>query len=158
MNSTTDKLYPTFGKHKFADFSAPLLGLPIKFFIINNNGYSSIRSSQVGYFSGNLVACDPTSGLKLPDICAVASAFGIETDVIRKGDDVREKIKKALSRSGPVVCEVKVIPDEPRMPRLASYKRSDGSMASRPLEDLFPFLDREEFLSNMLIPALEGTE
>ena len=134
------------------------LGLPIKFFVINNNGYSSIRSSQVGYFSGNLVACDPTSGLKLPDICAIASAFGIETDVIRKGDDVREKIRKSLSSPGPVVCEVKVIPDEPRMPRLASFKRADGSMASRPLEDLFPFLDRDEFRSNMLIPVLEETE
>jgi len=134
------------------------LGLPIKFFVVNNNGYSSIRSSQTGYFKDNLVGCDPTSGLRLPDLCAVASAFGVTTQVIQKGDDVRSKIRTALAAKGPMVCEVMVIPDEPRMPRLASYKRQDGSMASRPLEDLFPFLDRNEFQSNMLIPIIEEVD
>ena len=55
---------------------------------------------------------------------------------------------------GPVVCEVIVRRDEPRIPRLASYRKANGSMVSRPIEDLFPFLDREEFEENMLIPLL----
>jgi acetolactate synthase-1/2/3 large subunit len=53
---------------------------------------------------------------------------------------------------GPVVCDVRVIPDEPRIPRLASEQTPDGGFVSKPLEDLFPFLPREEFFANMLIP------
>jgi len=55
-----------------------------------------------------------------------------------------------------VVCDVCVIPDEVRAPRLASYQRPDGSLVSRPLEDLWPFLPREEFLANMIVPPLPG--
>ena len=60
-----------------------------------------------------------------------------------------------LEMPGPVVCDVQVIPDEVRGPRLSSMQRPDGSMVSKPLEDLWPFLDREEFLANMIIPPLE---
>ena len=63
-------------------------------------------------------------------------------------------MRKALDTPGPVLCEIVVRPDEPRIPRLASFRKADGSMASRPLEDLFPFLDREEFHSNMIVPTL----
>jgi len=56
---------------------------------------------------------------------------------------------------GPVVVDVHVIPDEVRAPRLQSYQKPDGSFVSKPLEDLFPFLDREEFRSQMIIPTLE---
>jgi len=56
---------------------------------------------------------------------------------------------------GPVVCDVRVLPDEVRAPRLQSYQKPDGSFASKPLEDLFPFLPREEFLENMIIKPLE---
>ena len=67
---------------------------------------------------------------------------------------MREDLRRALATPGPVLCEVVVRPDEPRIPRLASFKKPDGSMASRPLEDLFPFLEREEFESNMIVPTL----
>jgi acetolactate synthase-1/2/3 large subunit len=129
--------------------------LPIKFFVINNNGYASIRSSQNGYFPGNLVGCDPASGLKLPDICSVARAYGLPAMRIEQGDDVAAKIQEAIRQPGPVVCEVVVMPDEPRVPRLASSRRPDGSMVSRPLEDLYPFLSREELQENMIIPVLD---
>ena len=55
---------------------------------------------------------------------------------------------------GPVVCDVHVLPDESRTPRLQSYQKPDGSFVSKPLEDLFPFLPREEFLENMIIAPL----
>jgi len=60
-----------------------------------------------------------------------------------------------LAMPGPVVCDVQVIPDEVRGPRLSSMQRPDGSLVSKPLEDLWPFLPREEFLANMIIPPLE---
>lgn len=129
--------------------------LPIAMFVFNNGGYASIRASQNGYFGGNLVASDATSGLVLPDLQKVAEAYGVRYDVIRKGDDVAAKIRAALALKAPIVVEIEVIPDEPREPRLASMKREDGSMVSKPLEDLFPFLPREEFRANMLIPTIE---
>jgi acetolactate synthase I/II/III large subunit len=131
------------------------LDLPLKFFVINNNGYASIRSSQNGYFNGNLVGCDPSSGLTLPDLGRIAAAFGIRFQRIIKGDDLSSKIRGALEFRGPMICEVVVIPDEPRQPRLSSMRREDGSMVSKPLEDLFPFLDRDEFHANMLIPTID---
>jgi len=85
----------------------------------------------------------------------VAEAFGIHSATIEQGDDIRAKVRAVLDSPGPTVCVVKVITDEPRMPRLVSFRRPDGSMESRPLEDLFPLLDREEFLQNMIVPAIE---
>lgn len=129
------------------------LGLPIKFFVLNNNGYASIRASQRNYFK-QLVACDPDSGLVLPDVCRVAQAYGVATRRIRGQQTLRADIRAVLASPGPVVCEVMVSPDQPIGPRISSSVRPDGSMVSRPLEDLFPFLEREEFRSNMIIPPL----
>ena len=129
------------------------LNLPIKFFIINNDGYASIRSSQASYFN-RLVCADHTSGLTLPDIKKVSAAYGLTTFQIEGTSELRKKINLILETPGPVVCEVIVRSDEPRIPRLASYRKPDGSMVSRPIEDLFPFLDRQEFKENMLIPLL----
>lgn len=130
------------------------LDLPIKFFILNNNGYASIRASQSGYFH-ETIGCDPNSGLTLPDICSVAAAFGIKTARIQDQGDLRRTIRQVLDADGPIVCEVLVQPDQAIGPRVSSRIRSDGSMVSTPLEDLFPFLDREELAANMAIPLLE---
>lgn len=129
------------------------LKLPIKTFVINNNGYASNRNSQRNYFN-LLIGADPESGLYLPDIKAVAAAYGLDTACIDSTDNLRESIRDVLRRPGPVVCEVVVPPDEERMPVVKSQPRADGSMVSKPLEDLWPFLDREEFLSNMIIPPV----
>lgn len=128
--------------------------LPIKFFVINNRGYASIRSSQTNYFN-RLVGADETSGLSLPDWGKVSNAFGITCRSVSIADDLPKAVQETLFFPGPAICEVVVIPDEPREPRVSSAIGTDGSMVSRPLEDLFPFLEREEFLQNMLIPDHE---
>ncbi len=130
------------------------LGLPIKFFVINNNGYASIRASQSNYFK-SLVGADSTSGLTLPDWVAVGNAFGIPAERVSSPENLANAIRTTLDHPGPALCEVVVIPDEPREPRVASTARADGSMISRPLEDMFPFLDRNELKSNMMIPMME---
>jgi acetolactate synthase-1/2/3 large subunit len=130
------------------------LNLPIKFFVVNNSGYASIRVSQSNYF-GLLVGCDQTSGLPMPDICAIASAYGLRTERIEHPKDLEGGIARVLEGDDPVVCEIVVKADEPREPRLASYKREDGMMVSKPLEDLFPFLPRDEFYENMIVPPLD---
>jgi acetolactate synthase-1/2/3 large subunit len=131
------------------------LQLPIKFFVLNNEGYASIRASQISFFGEARIGCDTRTGQSLPDLRKVAQAYGIPTDLISDQTNLREEVHRVLSRPGPVICDVHVIPDEVRMPRLASAQRPDGSFVSKPLEDLWPFLERDEFLSNMLIPALE---
>ena len=130
------------------------LDLPVKIFVINNDGYASIRVSQRNYFN-LLVGADDTSGLRLPDIRKVAEAYGLSTALIDGTDRLRETVREVLDRPGPVLCEVIVPPDEERQPVVKSQRRPDGSMVSKPLEDLWPFLPREEFLSNMIIPALD---
>ena len=130
------------------------LNLPIKFFVINNDGYSSIRSSQQNYFQ-QLVAADETSGLHLPDLQKVSEAYGVPAVRISSQNNLLADIRKVLETPGPVVCEIMAIPDEVRAPRLSTIQKPDGSIVSRPIEDLWPFLDREEFRSNMIVPPLE---
>jgi acetolactate synthase-1/2/3 large subunit len=130
------------------------LNLPIKFFVINNQGYASIRASQKATF-GRLVAADASSGVVLPDVCKVAEAYGVKSCRIIDPADVVPVVQRILAEPGPCVCEVMAALDEPREPRVANTQKSDGSIVSKPLEDLFPFLDREEFLANMIVPPLE---
>ncbi len=130
------------------------LHLPIKFFVINNNGYASIRASQSGYFKAT-VGCDPDSGLTLPSIEGLAQAFKIPYLFVDDQSVLSSVVKQTLSTDGPAICEVKVLPNQAIGPRVSSRVRADGSMVSTPLEDLFPFLDRSELKSNMLVPLLE---
>lgn len=129
--------------------------LPIKFFILNNDGYASIRASQANFFGTPLVGCDKGTGLSIPDLRKVATAFGLGAARITGQENLREEVRRVLEMPGPVVCDVQVIPDEVRGPRLSSMQKPDGSLVSKPLEDLWPFLPREEFLANMIIPPLE---
>ncbi len=131
------------------------LNLPIKFFILNNDGYASIRASQANFFGSPLLGCDERTGLTIPDLCKVAESYGLSSARICSQAHLREQVRKVLDTPGPVVCDVYVIPDEVRGPRLSSVQRPDGSMVSKPLEDLWPFLDRDEFHANMIIPPLE---
>jgi acetolactate synthase-1/2/3 large subunit len=130
------------------------LGLPIKCFVVNNDGYASIRASQSGYFK-QLVGADRTSGMTLPNLGAVTKAYGLPFVRIADKDDLNRQIREVLEMEGPVICEVMVAPNEERIPRAASYIRTDGSMGSKPLEDLFPFLSREELRGEMIIPPEE---
>jgi acetolactate synthase-1/2/3 large subunit len=130
------------------------LQLPIKFFVLNNNGYASIRASQRNWFGNAQIGCDAATGMTIPDLSKVAAAFGLKTAVIDDQHDLPASVRAVLETEGPVVCDVRVIPEESREPRLSSMQRSDGSLVSKPLEDMFPFLDRAEFLSNMIIDPI----
>src|SRR5271165_4637681 len=127
------------------------LQLPIKLFVLNNHGYASIRASQTNYFGGPNIGCSPETGVSIPDYRKVARAYGLKTAVIEDQSDLRAAVRKVLRSRGPVVCDVHVIPDEIRAPRVTSIQRPDGSFLSKPLEDLWPFLDRNEFAENMIV-------
>jgi acetolactate synthase-1/2/3 large subunit len=130
------------------------LKLPIKFFVLCNDGYASIRNSQRNYFASRFVASDTASGLSLPDTRKVAEAYGIATATIEDHSHIRQRVREVLDAPGPSVCTVRVSRDQMTAPRLSSSARPDGTIVSKPLEDLFPFLDREEFRENMIVPPV----
>ena len=130
------------------------LDLPIKLFVVNNDGYASIRTSQSRYF-GRLAGADASSGVTLPDLRRVVEAFGLPYARIDSDTGLVDRMSELLDRPGPMVVEVMAPREEPRAPSLSSMRTADGRMVSKPLEDLWPFLPREEFLANMVIPPLE---
>jgi acetolactate synthase-1/2/3 large subunit len=130
------------------------LRLPIKFFVLNNDGYSSIRASQTAYFGKASIGADRSTGTTIPELSKIGASYGLGTYIIRDQTDLRSEVRRVLDMKGPVVCDVNVIPDEVRAPRLQSHQKPDGSFVSKPLEDLFPFLPREEFLENMIVKPL----
>ena len=129
--------------------------LPIKMFVLNNNAYASIRATHQKFFNGRLVACDPSSGLTLPDTLKIAKAYGLKTFKINDHDKLEERIKAILNYRGPAICEVMVDPDLLTQPKVLSEVKPDGGIVSKPMEDLWPFLDRDEFKANMIVKPLE---
>ena len=125
--------------------------LPLKIFILNNNGYASIRMMQMRHFDSNFVCCDPQSNLPMPNIAEVTKAYGIEYVAIDKNSDIPTKVKQILSHDRAVLCELMVDPVLPTMPKLSSEVKPDGSIVSKPLEDLWPFIGRDQFEQDMTI-------
>lgn len=128
--------------------------LPIKIFVMNNGGYISIKNTQKNYFDGNFVGCNVASGLKLPNLEKLAKTYGFRTFKIINHKELRNKIRKVLATEGPVFCEVMLSPDAVLQPKLTSQKLPTGNMISSPLEDLWPFLDREDFLKHLFIKQM----
>jgi acetolactate synthase-1/2/3 large subunit len=129
------------------------LALDVKIFILANEGYASIRTSQQRYF-GRLTGADATSGVTVPELRKVVEAFGLPWVRISDASRLAAEVTEVLGHPGPIICEVATPREEIRAPSLASAPRADGSMVSRPLEDLWPFLSREELHANLLIPPL----
>lgn len=130
-------------------------GLPVKVFYLNNDGYISIKQTQDGLFQGHRVACCPKTGVGLPDISKIAKGYGIKNSVIKNHKNLVNNIKRVIDSKGPEVCDV-VLGDQYKfMPKTSSKKQPDGTMVSKPLEDMFPFLPREEFENNMIIPIIK---
>lgn len=124
--------------------------LPIKIFVINNDGYLSIKMTQNNFFEGRHCGDGRNSGVSLPDFVAVARAFGIEAFRLTDPSKVDEAVQTMLAAEGPMLCEVVVDPDYIFSPKLSARKLPDGTMQSPSLEDMYPFLPRDEFERNML--------
>ena len=127
---------------------------PIKIFVLNNNGYHSIRQTQNNFFGEPLVGVGPESGLGFPSFEKLAYAYGISYARCEKHTGMREMIESVLQIEGPVLCEVMLTLEQQFAPKTSSKRLADGRMVTRPLEDLAPFLSREELADNMLIELL----
>jgi len=129
--------------------------LPIKIFVLNNAGYISIRNTQNNFFKGHKVGSDKDSGVSFPDIVKLAEVYGFEACRIENQLNLKRELEKILSKPGAVVCEIMLSPTEKMEPKLSSEIKPDGKMISKPLEDMFPFLPREEFYKNMIIKPVD---
>lgn len=130
--------------------------LPIKLFVINNNGYHSIRQTQTNLFSEHCkVGIGPESNdLSFPDMSKLADAYGYPYCRCDSNDELDGCLEKVFATEGAYICEVFVSPEQFFEPKSATKRLPDGSLFSPPLEDLAPFLPREEFLSNMIIDPI----
>jgi acetolactate synthase-1/2/3 large subunit len=123
--------------------------LDVKIFLINNHGYEAIRATQKSHFEGHLVGSDPSSGIGNPDYPHLAAAFGLGYSYIANHQGMEARIADFLAEPGAGLCELNVSYHQPRSPKTSSFRREDGTMESRPLEDMAPFLPREEVYENM---------
>ena len=127
--------------------------LNIKIFVMDNNGYLSIKSTQNSFF-GLSVGSHGQSGVSFPDMEKIGRAYGIKSVTLNEFDFTGE-LGKLLNEDGPLICNVKLDIMQTFEPKLSSKRLPDGRMVSAPLEDMFPFLSEEELKSNMLVPTLK---
>lgn len=131
--------------------------LPIKLFLINNNGYHSIRLTQTNLFSDHSkVGIGPESGdLSFPDFRKIAKAFGYKYYSASGNEEMKYVVDEVLTFEGPVFCEIFTDTEQVWEPKSSTKRLPDGTLVSPPLEDLAPFLSREELKKNMFISLLD---
>lgn len=131
--------------------------LPIKIFLINNQGYHSIRLTQTNIFSEHTkVGIGPESGdLSFPDFEKLAAAFGFPYYSAHNNDEMRGAVDNMLAQDGYAFCEIFTDTEQVWEPKSSARRLEDGTIVSPPLEDLAPFLPREELLENLFIKPLE---
>lgn len=130
--------------------------LPIKVFLINNNGYHSIRITQTNLFSEHCkVGIGPESeDLSFPEFRKIAEAFGYRYYSAHSNEEMKRVVNEVLEIEGPVFCEIFTDTEQVWEPKSSTKRLPDGTLVSPPLEDLAPFLPREELEKNMFIPLI----
>jgi acetolactate synthase-1/2/3 large subunit len=129
--------------------------LPVKIFVFDNDGYLSIRQTQDNLFGGNHVGEGPDSGVTLPDMVRIAGAYGLPAVRVSEHADLEAAIRTTLETPGPALCDVVMPAQQVFAPKVAAERRPDGTIVSKPLEDMTPLLPRDEFASNMLVEPWE---
>lgn len=115
--------------------------LPIKIFVLENEGYLAIKTTQNSFFKGHFTGSDPKSGVECPDLEKIASAYGIPyRNVSENGTILTEAIKETLDSDGPMICEIHMHPLQTLFPKSASFMDKNGKMSSAPLDKMAPFM------------------
>jgi acetolactate synthase-1/2/3 large subunit len=128
--------------------------LPVKLFVWNNEGYLSIRTTQKKFFDGREIGTDADSGVSIPNIRKVVESFNIKY-LFADSNNLEEAIQYTIQYNGPIVCEVMCEKWQEVVPTLMGKKNDDGSITAKPLEDMYPFLPRDEFYGNMIVNPLD---
>jgi acetolactate synthase-1/2/3 large subunit len=125
--------------------------LPIKIVLLNNGGYHSIRQTQQNYFSDSFIGFDKQSGVHLPSFEKIANAFGLKYFSVQSHDGLERNLREWIADDSISLLEVFVDETQGFAPKASAKRLEDGRMVSAPLEDLAPFLDRNEYRNNLLI-------
>jgi acetolactate synthase-1/2/3 large subunit len=128
---------------------------PVKLVVWNNNGYLSIRTTQKKFFAGREIGTDAASGVSFPSTEKISAAYGIPFLRVAELEFLDTALKQLMATKGPMILEVMCPQNQEIIPTASSKKLPDGRMVSKPLEDMHPFLDRAEFLANMIVKPLE---
>jgi acetolactate synthase-1/2/3 large subunit len=129
--------------------------LPIKIFILNNSGYVSIFQTHRNFLGGVEVGGGPKSGVTFPDFGRLSEAFDLPYRRCSNHQEMNQAITDTLDAVGPAVCEIMLDENVSFAPKLGAKQWPDGRITSPALEDLSPFLSREELKENMLISLIE---
>ena len=121
--------------------------LPIKVFIFSNGGYRAIVRTQQNMFQGRFTGCTKQTGVEMPDFSKIAYAFDIPYFKISCHENLNSKLEEVYAVNGLVICEVLQDYDQAIEPRVMSRKLDDGTLVSPVIDDLFPFLDRNDYES-----------
>lgn len=122
--------------------------LNMKIIYLNNNGYHSIRQTQNNLFQPPLVGVCEENGISFPDMEKVANAYGLPYIKIDSLYKLGELIKQALGTIGPIFCEIVVDSKQNFEPKLSSKVLPNGTIVSPLIDDMYPFLDKEEYAEN----------
>ena len=131
------------------------MNLPVKVFLLNNNGYVSIFQTHRNFFNGVEVGGGPKSNVTFPNFGNVAAAFGFSYLHIDRHEDLATTIRQALDTPGPVMCEIVIDEHVAFAPKLGAKQHPDGRITSPALEDLSPFLERDVLRENMRIELMD---
>jgi acetolactate synthase-1/2/3 large subunit len=118
--------------------------LPIKIFLLENQGYASIRATQKKFFNGTYLGCDPDTGLGFPNWEKLFEAYDIPCRFIHQDEAGEVALRQLLAEhSGPQAWIVRVDPHQPNWPAVSTVLAADGSLTSNPLYDMLPKLPDE---------------
>jgi acetolactate synthase I/II/III large subunit len=129
--------------------------LDVKIFVFNNGGYLSIRHTQAEFLNHNFIGSSAKGGMSLPNYQKISNAYKIPSTRATSNHELEDKIQWSLSQPGPVMCEIMIDPSQEIIPSQGFVKNPDGTGFPRPLEDMYPYLDRDEFNDLMIVTPLD---
>ena len=121
--------------------------IPLKIFIYNNGGYLTIKQTQQLGFGNRIMGADHKSGLSFPNYKDIARAHKISYVKISNTKSLKSKIIKVIKSNEAVICELIMDPNQDQKPKAINRRINNKSVPTE-LEDMYPFLDKEELIEN----------
>lgn len=121
----------------------------VKLFVVNNDGYVSMRNTQREFFGGLLIGADATSGVFIPTMRSLADSYRLPFVRCEREEDLDATIARVLAMPGPVFCEIVGMRDQKIIPSVASKRLPDGRMVSTPMHDMVPNLPDDVLAQEM---------
>ena len=101
------------------------------------------------------MATDREMLLSSPALSEIAKVYGFGIFKIKSPEETETILRGALQCEGPAICEVHVEDDQDMLPRIGFTVKEDGKWIAKPLEDMYPYLDRKTIKDNMIIDLLD---